>query len=63
MKTCIFDKNYSYTIKNAFQVRQESDYDDFFIISKEEVSDQIINAQDLLEAVNKYIYMKIDKTL
>ena len=29
IKNGLFDKEYSYIIKNAFQVRQESDYDDF----------------------------------
>ena len=55
IKIGVFDKKYSYIIKNAFQVRQESDYDDFCIISKEDISEQILNAYDLLEAVKKYI--------
>lgn len=36
IKTNVFEKEYSYIIKNAFLVRQESDYEDFYIISKEE---------------------------
>ena len=55
IKIGVFDKKYSYIIKNAFQIRQESDYDDFCIISKEDISEQILNAYDLLEAVKKYI--------
>jgi len=53
-KKGIFPKEYSYMIKNAFQVRQESDYEDFCIISKDEVEEQIENAEKLIMAVEKY---------
>jgi len=55
IKNGLFDKEYSYIIKNAFQVRQESDYDDFCIISKEDVDEQIENARKLLDAVKSYV--------
>ena len=41
--------------KSAFQVRQESDYDDFCIISKEDVDEQIENARKLIDAVKSYV--------
>lgn len=37
VKTGVFDGDMSKTISVLFDVRTESDYDDFFIISKEEV--------------------------
>lgn len=55
IKNGLFDKEYSYIIKNAFQVRQESDYDDFCIISKEDVDEQIENARKLIDAVKIYV--------
>ena len=55
IKNGLFDKEYSYIIKNAFQVRQESDYDDFCIISKEDVDEQIENARKLIDAVKSYV--------
>lgn len=55
VKTEIFDKDYSYIIKNAFQIRQESDYDDFCIISKEEVDEQLENAERLIAKISEYI--------
>lgn len=55
IKNGIFDKEYSYIIKNAFQVRQESDYDDFCIISKEDVIEQIDNAEKFIISVEKYV--------
>lgn len=55
IKTGIFDKEFSYMIKNAFQVRQESDYEDFCIISIEEVKEQIDNAEKLISAIKLYL--------
>ena len=55
VKTEIFDKDYSYIIKNAFQIRQESDYDDFCIISKEEVDEQLENAERLIAKISEFI--------
>lgn len=55
IKNGLFEKEYSYIIKSAFQVRQESDYDDFCIISKNDVSEQIENAHKLIDAVKKYV--------
>jgi len=60
IKTGVFSKEYSYIIKNAFQVRQESDYEDFCIISKEEVVEQIENAKQLIEVIEEYVNRRID---
>lgn len=54
IKNGLFDKEYSYIIKNAFQIRQESDYEDFCIISKEEVNEQIQNADKFINAIVQY---------
>lgn len=55
IKTEIFEKKYSYVIKSAFDVRQESDYEDFFIISKSEVDEQIKNVSEFTLAAKKYL--------
>ena len=43
IKTGILDKALSPTITALFNIRQESDYDDFLAISKAEVVEQIEN--------------------
>ena len=48
VKTGVFDGDMSKTISVLFDVRTESDYDDFFIISKEEVVQQAESAQHFL---------------
>ena len=42
-------------IDKASLVRNSSDYDDFYIVSKEEAKEQINNAEYILELVHKYI--------
>jgi uncharacterized protein (UPF0332 family) len=55
VKTRIFDVKYSEIITSAFDIRNDSDYEDFFIINKEDVENQINDAKMFLEAVEKYI--------
>ena len=55
IKTEIFPKDFSGLIYNAFEVRNDSDYDDFYVISKEDTAAQIENAKTFLAAVEEYI--------
>ena len=55
IKTGIFDVEYSDIIKEAFDIRSDSDYDDFFVISKTDVEEQLKNAQKFYEAVSEYL--------
>ena len=55
IKNEIFDKEFSYIIKNAFQIRHESDYEDFCIISKKEVEEQLKNAKKLITSIERYV--------
>ena len=59
VKTGIFGKDYSKILTEAFQIRSESDYDDYYIISKEDVEEQIQNAQFFLRGIMKYIDEKL----
>lgn len=42
-------------IARAEQIRNSSDYDDFYIASKEEASKQIENAQYIFDKISRYI--------
>jgi uncharacterized protein (UPF0332 family) len=55
IKTGIFSVEFSDIIGDAFKVRLESDYEDFYLVSKEDVSTQVENAKTFLDAVEKYI--------
>ena len=63
-----FNKNYVHTdrfpreigrnISKAAKIRHESDYDEFYIASKEEAERQIQTAKELVDLVDKFISEK-----
>jgi uncharacterized protein (UPF0332 family) len=55
VKTGVFPASVSEIIKSAFTVRGKSDYDDFYVVSKAEVADQIGNAETFLRVVEEYL--------
>lgn len=55
IKTGVFDNRMSRIISELFDIRTESDYDDFFIISKAEVVVQIENAEYFLENIKIFL--------
>lgn len=58
IKTGVFDKEMSDTITNLFDIRTDSDYDDFFIISKEEVEKQVAFAEKFVARVKEFLENK-----
>jgi len=61
IKTEVFDIELSDIISSAFDVRSNSDYDDFYVISKEEVEDQIANAVKFCDAVKGFLDSKQER--
>ena len=55
IKTGQFAAHFSDIIGSAFDVRGDSDYEDFYVISHSQVAEQTENAKLFLEAVEKYI--------
>jgi len=55
LKTNIFSPELSEIIKNSFDVRGKSDYEDFFVISKDDVMKQVEDAGVFLIEVENYI--------
>ena len=55
IKTGIFQSELSQMISSLFEIRSDSDYDDFFVISKNEVDEQIKNAELFLTSVRTYL--------
>lgn len=58
IKTDIFPKKFSVFIDSLVEVRQGSDYDDFYLISKNEVEEQLSNAEEFVNEVEKYLIAK-----
>jgi uncharacterized protein (UPF0332 family) len=58
IKTGLIEAEYSDIIREAFDYRSDSDYDDFYIISKEEVTEQIENARKFYDRISKFLEQK-----
>lgn len=59
IKTGIFESKMSDIISDLFEVRSNSDYDDFYTISKSKVAEQYEKAKYFVEKVNEYLSNKI----
>lgn len=58
IKTGVFDTELSQIISLLFDVRTDSDYDDFYVVSKEETIEQYENAKHFLDVINEYLEEK-----
>ncbi len=56
IKTNRLDKKYSKYISQAFQIRNNTDYADFFVVSREEAAEQYDKAVGFLDAVKNYLH-------
>ena len=55
IKTGIFDRELSDIVRDAFSIRQNSDYEDFFVIPRGDVNQQLENARKFLDIVTQYL--------
>ena len=53
--TEIFPREYGRKIAEAEEIRHASDYDDFYVASKEETEEQIETAEALIILIKKYV--------
>ena len=58
VNTEIFPKSFGRRISKANQIREDSDYDDDFLINPEQTEQQIETAEDLIKEVEKYVEEK-----
>ena len=58
LKTEILPKTLSPMIDALIEIRQGSDYDDFYVVSKEEVCEQLENAKVFVSEVEKFLKTK-----
>jgi len=59
IKTGVFPADFSKIIDSAFEVRNDSDYQGFYVVSKDDVATQLENAKTFLAAVEEYITPKL----
>lgn len=59
LKTELFSKEISDYISSLFRVRSASDYDDFYVISKNEAKAQVEKAVIILEHIKEYLNNRV----
>lgn len=55
IKSGKIEKEYSAILTGAFTIRNKTDYDDFFIASKQDAEEQIKNAELFLERIKRFL--------
>lgn len=55
IRTGVFDREYSDILMKASAIRNSSDYDDFYLASRDETAQQIKNAEKFIAAIDSYI--------
>ena len=55
IKTGILDTKLSDIIQDAFEIRTDCDYEDFYVVAKEDVEQQIKNAAYFILAIEQYL--------
>ena len=55
VKTEIFPRSLGKRIAEAEEIRHASDYDDFYIATREEAQEQIATAEELIQRVENYV--------
>ena len=55
MKTGKFDKLYSKYLSQAFQIRNQADYEDFYIVSQKDAMEQYEKADKFVKVVEAYL--------
>ena len=58
IKTGIFDSEMSNIISNLFDIRTNSDYNDFFVVSKEDVKKQVEGAEKFILTIKDFLENK-----
>lgn len=58
LKTELFDKSISDAISSLFRVRSASDYDDFYVVSKQDAMQQLEYAKNIVKLISDYLQTK-----
>ena len=58
VKTGVFEKGASKIIRNASELREQADYEDFYEATQEEASDVFMQASQFISEVERYLHSK-----
>lgn len=55
IKTEILERKLGKILRDAFEIRTDCDYEDFYVVAKEDVEQQIKNAKYFIEKIEAYL--------
>ena len=55
VKTGVFDKEISKMIDSCYRLREKADYDDFYLVAKDEAVQQYNKAKQIYQAMESYV--------
>lgn len=55
IKTKVFDIKYSRYLTAAFQIRNNCDYNDFYVVSRESAEEQFLHASEMINTIRAYL--------
>lgn len=58
IKTGRFDRKFSKYISQAFQIRNNTDYADFFMVSDKDALEQYKRAEEFLQEIKRYLQLE-----
>lgn len=61
VKTGLFDKKYSKYVSNAFQIRNNCDYTDFYMVFETDAKEQLDRAEEFIQQVEYYLLQRLEK--
>ncbi|MGA7722088.1 MAG: HEPN domain-containing protein [Ignavibacteriaceae bacterium] len=63
IKTGLLPKNLNSILSSALEMRFDSDYEDFYVVSKEETEEQLNNAKLFLDSIINFVKLHYDVEL
>ena len=60
VKTGVFDKALSKMIDSSYRLREKADYDDFFLVAKDDAEQQLEKASHIVRTVKQYINTRVE---
>ena len=55
VKTGVFDKELSKMIDSCYRLREKADYDDFYLVAKDEAAQQLGKAKSIYQVIEAYV--------
>ena len=55
VKTGVFDKELSRMIDSCYWLREKADYDDFYLVARDEAVQQLEKAEKVFQTIESYV--------